>query len=56
MVYTGKENDYSLTFMQYFCLINGKAFVLTYTAEANEFENTLEIATKIMDSFVLKQK
>ncbi len=51
LVFTGKQGIFNLKFMQYFRIINNKAYVLTYTAEINQYDKFLPIAKKIMDSF-----
>ena len=51
MIYTGKQGVYDLKFFQYFWVLDHKAFVLTFTAEVDEFDNFVQIAEKIMNSF-----
>ncbi len=51
MIYTGKQGAFNLKFIQYFWVIDNKAFVLTFTAEVDEFDNYVQVGNKIMDSF-----
>ena len=51
MIYTGKQGVFDLKFIQYYWVIDNKAFVLTFTAEINEFDNFVQIGEKIMNSF-----
>ena len=51
MIYTGKQGVFDLKFIQYYWVLNNKAFVLTFTAEIDEFGNYAKIGKKIMDSF-----
>ena len=43
-----------LKWIQHHFVKNGTAYVLTFVAEQNQFDNYIEIATKIMDSFKIK--
>ena len=51
MIYTGKQGVFDLKFIQYYWVFDNKAFVLTFTAEINEFDDFVQIGEKIMDSF-----
>ncbi len=53
MIYTGKQGAFDLKFIQYLWLLDNKAFVLTFTAEIDEFENIVRIGKKILDSFMI---
>ena len=51
MIYIGKQGVFDLKFIQYYWVLNNKAFVLTFTAEINEFDKFVQIGEKIMGSF-----
>ena len=51
LIYTGKQGDFDLEFEQYFWLENKKAYILTFTAEEDQFEAYQATAEKILDSF-----
>ena len=51
MVYTGKQGAFDLKFIQYFWVLDNKAYVLTFTAEITEFDNFVQIGERIMNSF-----
>lgn len=53
--YTGDQGIYKLLFIQYYWVIDSKAFLLTFTCEQDEREKYQEIGQKIMNSFRLKQ-
>lgn len=53
MVWKGKINTFNLKFKQYFYIKNQKAYIITYTATENEYDNYLKIADKILNSFKL---
>ncbi len=54
MVYTGKQGVFDLKFEQYFTIRNKKVYVLTFTAETDQFDSYKNVAEKILDSFKLK--
>lgn len=54
IVYTGTMGQFKLKFKQYYWVLEGNAYVLTFTAEQSEFDNYAEIARQIMDSFKIK--
>jgi len=56
IIYTGKQGIYDLKFLQYFWLLDSKAYVLTLTCEIEAFENYLATGERILDSFkIIKQ-
>lgn len=55
MVYAGEQEGMTLKWKQYCWVENGNAYVLTYTAMAEEYDNYESTATQIMDSFKLKK-
>jgi serine/threonine-protein kinase len=54
IIYTGKHGIFDLKWMQHYIIKNEKIYVLTFTAEIDQFDNYIEVATKIMDSFKIK--
>jgi hypothetical protein len=54
MVYTGEINNFKLTFMQYYWVENEKVYLLTFTAEPDQFNKYLPVADRILNSFVMK--
>lgn len=51
LVFTGKQGQYNLKWNQVFTVKNNKAYVLTYTAKMNTYDNFLEAAKEIKESF-----
>lgn len=51
LIYTGKQGDFDLKFEQYFWLEDKEAYVLTFTAEEEQFDGYKATAEKILDSF-----
>ena len=54
LVYTGKQGQYDLKWQQFYWVKNKKAYVLTLTCEANQYDNYVSVGEKIMKSFILK--
>lgn len=54
MVYSGEINGFKLTFMQYYWVVNEKVYLLTFTAEPDQFSKYLPVADRILNSFVMK--
>lgn len=52
--YTGSQMNYELRWMQQIWLVNSKAYVLSFTAENDQFYNYKGTAQKIFDSFKIK--
>ncbi len=55
IVYTGKQGEFDLKFIQYYWVVDNTAFVLTFSAEINAFDEFAQTAEKIMDSFKAKK-
>jgi len=51
MLFEGKQGIFKLKFLQYYWIINKKAYILTFTSEINKYEKYFPIAKKIFDSF-----
>jgi len=54
LIYTGDQGMYKLKFEQYYWVKNEKAYVLTLTCEASQFEKFKATGEKIMNSFIFK--
>lgn len=54
IVYTANMEGMNLKFMQVLTVINQKAYVLTYTALADEYDKNLETANKIFGSLAIQ--
>lgn len=51
VVYTGKQGAYTFKWKQKWTIIDNIAYVLSYTSEINQFDNSLKAFDKIFDSF-----
>lgn len=51
IVYTGNNETHKLKFVQYYYIRNEKAYILTLTCEADEFDKYKKTAARIMNSF-----
>jgi hypothetical protein len=54
VIYTGKQDEYMLKWLQYYWVENKQAYVLTLTCEAQLFERYLPVGEAIMKTFQLK--
>ena len=54
LIYTAKSNQRILRFEQYYCILNEKAYVLSFTSELDQFDNYKIISKSIFESFDLK--
>ena len=52
-VYTGKQGQYDLEWMQLWTVKGNKAYVITYTAEAREYSAVLATAQEMIESFAI---
>lgn len=55
MVYSGYVAERMLKFKQYFYVIDQKAYVLTFTATTESFDEYVDLGTNILDSFKFNQ-
>lgn len=53
IVFTGKQGNFNLKWMQVFTITNNKIYVLTYTAEVGKYSSFLGTIQKTIDSFRL---
>jgi hypothetical protein len=54
IVFTGRQNGFDLQTMQYYRIANGIAYVLTFSAEEDQFDAYAEVGEQILKSFLLK--
>ena len=54
VIYTGKQGQYDLKWQQLYWVENKKAYILTLTCEANQYENYLSVGENIMKTFTIK--
>ncbi|TVR78591.1 MAG: hypothetical protein EA412_08265 [Chitinophagaceae bacterium] len=54
IIHTGKQGLFDLKWLQYYWVVNEKAYVLTLTTEINQFDNYLTVGEKIMNTFKIK--
>jgi len=54
MVFTGDQGVYHLRFVQQYRIVNGSAYVLTFTCEQSKFAKFKENGEEILNSFKLK--
>lgn len=54
IVYTGEQGEFNFKFEQYYWIQDEKAYVLTLTCEAEQFDTYRETGEKILNSFMLK--
>jgi hypothetical protein len=54
VVYSGDLNQLKFKFQQYYWVIQDKAYILTFTCEAGQFDTYHETGEKIMNSFIFK--
>lgn len=51
LVYTGKQGQYNIKWMQVYTIKDDKAYVITYTAEMDSYSNFLGTAQEMINSF-----
>lgn len=54
MIYTMTQGTFKLKILQHAYMVNGNAFLLTFTVEATKFDSYLQTATQAMSSFTIK--
>jgi hypothetical protein len=54
VIYTGKQGQFLLKFEQFFWVIHGHAYILTFTGEQHRFDAFQEAAEKVLYSFLIK--
>lgn len=51
VIYTGGQDQFDLKWMQIWTIVDDTAYILSYTAEANQFDNYFRIFNEMMNSF-----
>lgn len=51
MVYTGKKEQFHLKWLQYYWVLNDKAYILSYTGDIKDYDKFYPTALEIMQSF-----
>ena len=51
IVYTGKQGQYDLKFMQIWMIKNNKAYILTFTAVSDKYDQYINIINQMINSF-----
>lgn len=54
IIYTGKQGQFDFKWLQFYWVVNKKAYVLTLTCELNQYDNYVSIGEKIMQTFIIK--
>lgn len=54
MSFSGIQGQFNLNFVQYYWIVDQKAYVLTFTCEQTQYDHYKEIGDKIMNSFEVK--
>ena len=54
VVYTGTQGIFELKFEQFYWVIDGQAYVLTFTCKAETFEDYQAVGEQILESFKIK--
>lgn len=52
--YSGRQGEFELMFEQYFWIIDGNAFILTFTCQVADYEKYVAVGHKILDSFKIE--
>ena len=55
LVYSGNYRTYHLAYEQYCWVVNGKAYILKFTAEQDKLDKYKDAGVKVLNSFVLKK-
>jgi hypothetical protein len=54
IIFTGDQGVFKLRFTQYYWVLNGQAYVLTFTCERTQFDNYKLTGERILNSFRIK--
>lgn len=54
VIFTGSQSNYDLKFEQFYWVENGKAYIVTFTAEASKFDTYSADVAKMMETFKIK--
>lgn len=53
LVYTGRQGVFSLKTIQYYIIVNEKAYVITFVSEVSMYDKYERVGLKVLDSFRL---
>lgn len=53
IIFTGIQGKHRLTWLQVYTLYNEKAYIVTYTADNNDFDRYLPFAISVINSFTI---
>ena len=56
VIYTGKEEGYTLKHLQIWTIKDNKVYIVTYTAEINKYSEYLRTVEKMINSFEIKSR
>lgn len=54
IIYTGKQGQLALKWLQYYWIENNKAYILTLTSEENQYDKYAPVSEEIMNTFIIK--
>lgn len=54
IIYTGTQGVFDLKFEQYYFIVDNKAYILTFTAERDNFGKFKKTGEEILNSFIIK--
>lgn len=54
VVFSGKQGQFDLKWQQLYWIRNNKAYVLTLTCEASQYDNYVDIGKKVLNTFRIK--
>jgi len=55
LIYTADQGQYHLQFDQLYLIVKGKAYLVTYTAEVDKYQQYLSKANEALGSFILNK-
>ena len=54
LTYTGRQGKYALRYEQRYWVVDGRAYILTFTAEQDAHEGYAEVGQRVLESFGLE--
>ena len=52
--YSGRQGEFELMFEQYYWIIDGNAFILTFTCQMSDYDTYVKVGHQILDSFKIE--
>ncbi|MFC5470156.1 PsbP-related protein [Cohnella suwonensis] len=52
LLYSGNQGEFNLNWQQVFTIVDGKAYILTYTAEPDQFDKYVETVGTMADTWI----